>query len=122
MAGQRRGRKGAETPPRELQKSEQPGKRATDCQPKGVRMQTRLSSGLAPVFTRWSVVLPLWLAFFVVVGQPARAPAQATPFTYQGQLTDGGAAANGNYDLALGLFATATAGERIGSPQTVSPR
>jgi len=82
-------------------------------------MQTRLSSGLAPVFTRWSVVLPLWLAFFVVVGQPARAPAQATPFTYQGQLTDGGAAANGNYDLALGLFATATAGERIGSPQTV---
>jgi hypothetical protein len=32
------------------------------------------------------------------------AQAQTTSFTYQGRLTDGGTAANGNYDLQFTLF------------------
>jgi hypothetical protein len=43
---------------------------------------------------------------------------QTTTFTYQGQLTDAGAPANGNYDFVFTLFDAAAAGTQIGAPLT----
>src|SRR5436853_1135993 len=44
--------------------------------------------------------------------------AQSSSFTYQGRLTDGGTAANGNYDLQFALFDSLSGGTQIGSTQT----
>jgi hypothetical protein len=41
--------------------------------------------------------------------------AQTSVFTYQGRLTDGGTAANGNYDLQFALFDTGSGGTQIGA-------
>jgi formylglycine-generating enzyme required for sulfatase activity len=49
------------------------------------------------------------------------ASAQSTAFTYQGHLMDGGASANGNYDLQFTLKNALTAGTTVGTPQAVSP-
>ena len=38
--------------------------------------------------------------------------AAASPFTYQGELRDGGVPANGVYDLQLSLFSAAAGGDR----------
>jgi len=46
--------------------------------------------------------------------------AQSSSFTYQGRLTDGGTAANGNYDLQFALFDSASGGTQIGSTQTLN--
>ena len=46
--------------------------------------------------------------------------AQNTSFTYQGRLTDGATAANGNYDLQFALFDSLTGDAQVGSTQTVS--
>ena len=46
--------------------------------------------------------------------------AQGSSFTYQGRLTDGGAAANGIYDLQFVLFDSASSGAQIGSTQTLN--
>ena len=46
--------------------------------------------------------------------------AQTSGFTYQGRLTDGGAAANGNYDLQFAVFDSLSGGTRIGSTQTLN--
>ena len=48
------------------------------------------------------------------------ARAQTSSFTYQGRLTDGGAAANGNYDLQFALFDSLSGGAQVGSTQTIS--
>ena len=45
---------------------------------------------------------------------------QASSFTYQGRLTDGGTAANGNYDLQFALFDSASGGTQIASTQTLN--
>src|SRR5258708_7333083 len=50
----------------------------------------------------------------------ATALAQTSSFTYQGRLTDGGTAANGNYDLQFGLWDSASGGRQIGSAQTLT--
>src|SRR5205807_10279948 len=39
---------------------------------------------------------------------------------YQGRLTDGGTAANGNYDLQFALFDSPSGGTQIGSTQTLN--
>src|SRR5437868_9251399 len=44
--------------------------------------------------------------------------AQGTGFTYQGQLKDGAASANGNYDLTFSLFGVSTGGSAVGGPVT----
>jgi hypothetical protein len=44
--------------------------------------------------------------------------AQTSSFTYQGRLTDGGTAANGNYDLQFALFDSG--GAQVGTTQTSS--
>src|SRR2546425_6218501 len=48
--------------------------------------------------------------------------AQTTSFTYQGKLTDGGTAANGNYDLQFTLWDAAAGGTQqpAGAPVTVT--
>ena len=48
------------------------------------------------------------------------ARAQTSSFTYQGRLTDGGAAANGNYDLQFALFDSLSGGAQVGSTQTLN--
>lgn len=45
---------------------------------------------------------------------------QTTAFTYQGQLTDNGAPATGDYDLRFALCNAATAGSVVGGPLTNS--
>ena len=52
----------------------------------------------------------LLFALCVCAAQPARAPAQTTAFTYQGQLTEAGTPANGSYDLQFKLFDSGTVG------------
>lgn len=42
-------------------------------------------------------------------------PALALPFTYQGRLVDGGALANGNYELTFRVFDAGTAGTQAGA-------
>jgi Chaperone of endosialidase len=42
---------------------------------------------------------------------------QSSSFTYQGRLTDGGTAANGNYDLQFALWDSLSGGSQIGSTQ-----
>lgn len=46
--------------------------------------------------------------------------AQTTSFTYQGKLSDGGTAANGNYDLQFALFDGAAGGSQVGATQTLN--
>ena len=46
--------------------------------------------------------------------------AQGTAFTYQGQLNDGGAPANGSYDLTFTLFNTNVTGTALAGPLTNS--
>ncbi|HEX3145458.1 MAG TPA: hypothetical protein VHQ64_15905, partial [Pyrinomonadaceae bacterium] len=48
----------------------------------------------------------------------SQALAQTTAFTYQGKLIDGGAAANGTYDLQFALFDNADGGAQVGQTQT----
>src|SRR2546422_10002201 len=61
---------------------------------------------------------PLLLALVLILN--ASAFAQATGFTYQGRLTDGGTAANGNYDLQFQLFDSPSGGTQVGSTQTLN--
>ena len=46
--------------------------------------------------------------------------AQTTTFTYQGRLTDGGTAADGNYDFQFALFDTNTVGTGTQQGSTVN--
>ena len=46
--------------------------------------------------------------------------AQSSSFTYQGRLTDGGTAADGNYDLQFALWDSLSGGTQIGSTQTLN--
>jgi len=46
--------------------------------------------------------------------------AQGTAFTYQGKLSDGGTAANGNYDLQFALFDAAAGGSQVSATQTLN--
>jgi hypothetical protein len=63
------------------------------------------------------IVTALALALFAIC-RPAQA--QGTAFTYQGNLTSGGAAANGNFDLRFGLYTNVSIGNFIGSLETNS--
>lgn len=48
------------------------------------------------------------------------AAALGTSFTYQGRLTDGGTPANGAYDFQFKLYDSASVGNLVGSPNTVT--
>jgi len=58
----------------------------------------------------------LILASFCLAGITSAAHAQA-PFTYQGQLKQGGSPANGNCDFQFQLFDALSGGNAIGQPQ-----
>lgn len=49
---------------------------------------------------------------------PLAASAQGTAFTYEGRLIDGGAPANGSYDVQFKLFNAASAGSQVGGTLT----
>ena len=55
----------------------------------------------------------------LVVMSASAAHGQTTAFTYQGQLSDAGALANGSYDLRFALFDSTAGGAQIGANQTV---
>src|SRR5438045_5645831 len=65
-------------------------------------------------FAFFPIVLAMWLSV-------TTAPAQTTSFVYQGRLSDGGAGANGNYDLQFALFDGLSGGVQVGSTQTLNP-
>jgi hypothetical protein len=62
-------------------------------------------------------VLPV-LALSALLAATRPASAQSTAFTYQGSLSTGGAPANGNFDLQLGLYSTSTGGSPLATPVT----
>src|SRR2546426_3606629 len=62
---------------------------------------------------------PLVVVIAILVGSTA-ALGQTTSLTYQGRLTDGGTAANGNYDLQFALFDSLSGGAQVGSTQTIN--
>jgi hypothetical protein len=64
-----------------------------------------------------AVLLASALSFFTVA---TNLHGQGTAFTYQGQLTDSGAPANGFYDLRAGLYAARRGGALIGQLDTNS--
>src|SRR5438552_18397638 len=66
-----------------------------------------------------SFVLVVAVALLILFST-AMAFAQTSSFTYQGRLTDGGAAANGNYDLQFAVFDSLSGGTQIGSTQTLN--
>src|SRR5260370_40881509 len=72
---------------------------------------------LRPLFKYSFVPLVLVLAIWL---SPSAALGQTSSFTYQGRLTDGGTAANGNYDLQFALFDSLSGGTQIGSTQTLN--
>ena len=62
--------------------------------------------------------------FFVAllfVCAAGRLAAQGTAFNYQGRLNDGGAPANGTYDLRFAVFNAVTNGTQITYPLTNPP-
>ena len=65
---------------------------------------------------------PRWVGFLfvsLVLASAGVATGQTTAFSYQGQLSDAGALANGSYDLRFALFDTVAGGVQIGGTQTV---
>jgi hypothetical protein len=60
----------------------------------------------------------VFLLMLALMGASA-ANGQTTTFTYQGQLSDASALANGSYDLRFALFDSAAGGPQIGANQTV---
>jgi endosialidase-like protein len=64
-------------------------------------------------FTRLAIVIAISLGATTIFGQ-------TTSFTYQGRLTDGGTAANGNYDLQFALWDSLSGGGQVGSTQTLN--
>ena len=60
------------------------------------------------------------LAFSMLLLSGTALFGQTTSFTYQGSLTDGGAPANGSYDLQFALWDSLSNGTQIGSTQTLN--
>jgi len=65
-------------------------------------------------------ILAAALSLATLILQPSTLHAQGTAFTYQGQLKDGAAAANGSYDLTFSLFGVSTGGSAVAGPVTKS--
>ncbi len=64
---------------------------------------------------RRSISTMCFLAMALTI-QTILVQAQSTEFTYQGKLTDAGAAANGQYDLQFRLFDAETGGTEVSGP------
>ena len=62
----------------------------------------------------------LFLTFAITIIFAACAGAQTTAFSYQGRLNNGGAAANGNYEMQFKLYDALSAGTQVGTTYTDS--
>lgn len=62
-----------------------------------------------------------YLLCLLLLAFASAASAQSTAFTYQGHLMDGGASANGNYDIQFTLKNALSGGSTVGTPQSASP-
>src|SRR5436305_496755 len=62
----------------------------------------------------------IFTTILAILISTSRVVAQTSVFTYQGRLTDGGTAANGNYDLQFALFDSLSGGTQVGSTQTLN--
>ncbi len=60
------------------------------------------------------------LLSLLILGGALNLSAQGTAFTYQGRLSDAGAAANGSYDLRFAVYNAVTNGNRASVPLTNS--
>jgi len=78
-----------------------------------------LGEGWGEGLARTGTTLTLFL-FIVLCMFASPTFAQTSSFTYQGRLTDGGTAANGNYDLQFVLFDSLSGGAQVGSTQTLN--
>src|SRR6185369_9767607 len=67
-----------------------------------------------------SALMVRLLSLLIICLGLVTAQAQQTAFTYQGKLTDGGSAANGNYDLQFALFDSSTDGTQISTTKTLA--
>jgi hypothetical protein len=67
------------------------------------------------------VILAVLASSFLFSFTPRASAAIGTAFTYQGRLTDGGAAANGSYDLQFILYNAPVGGSQVGPLRTNSP-
>src|SRR5262245_29596761 len=65
-------------------------------------------------------LLPITIAFYVVLVAGIPATAQGTAFTYQGRLSDGTNPANGIYELTFALYTNSSSGTAIAGPLTNS--
>jgi len=61
-----------------------------------------------------------WAQGFGPQGDTSSTAATGTAFTYQGQLTDGGSPASGNYDFQFTLYDAASGGNQVGGTLTKS--
>jgi hypothetical protein len=63
----------------------------------------------------------MFLILFSTLNSQLSTFAQGTAFMYQGHLNDGGAPANGNYDLQFALYDAASGGTQQGSTLAIAP-
>lgn len=80
-------------------------------------MKERLHQSISRLTNGTARRLPLILLVALIMSA-VTAQAQTTQFTYQGRLTDGGTAANGNYDMQILLYDAPSGGSQV-SPPTV---
>jgi len=73
-------------------------------------MKNKITATLITALAAWLLTSALCLPAF----------AQGTAFTYQGQLNNNGAVANGSYDLQFAIFNAAAGGSQIGSALTTN--
>jgi hypothetical protein len=66
-------------------------------------------------------LIHLTVPLLVLLAGLHQAAAQGTKFTYQGRVHDGGAPANGSYDLKFSLFNVSGGGAAVAGPLTNSP-
>ncbi len=67
------------------------------------------------------ILIRLTIPMLILLAGLHPAAAQSTKFTYQGHFNDGGAPANGSYDLTFSLFNVSVGGIAVAGPLTNSP-
>src|SRR5262249_38511237 len=77
-----------------------------------MQLRVQLRSGIRPVLSM--------VTFGCIAIAATSASAQSTAFTYQGQLKNGGAPANGSYDMTFRLFDADAAGNQVGADVPIS--
>jgi hypothetical protein len=66
------------------------------------------------------ICTPFGLALTTILLMTGLVFSQTTSVTYQGRLTESGAAANGNYNLQFALFDNSSGGTQVAATQAVS--